>query len=148
MGIWVLIITKKSYINFNKILTNVGAKRVLALCANVGVAQKSTCQFPTHRASEISAFIRTDGQTDRRTDGQTDMARSTRLVILIKNIYNLWDRKRFVLPVTYFPTNLVYSFTLCLFNEKNALLRVCRVTQPQQPTNFLIRSLIVLGCLL
>jgi len=32
--------------------------------------------------SEISAFI--------RTDGQTDMARSTRLVILIKNVYTLW----------------------------------------------------------
>jgi len=31
--------------------------------------------------SEISAFI--------RTDGQTDMARSTRLVIVIKNIYTL-----------------------------------------------------------
>jgi len=30
--------------------------------------------------SEISAFMRTDGQTDRR-------ARSTRLVILIKNVY-------------------------------------------------------------
>jgi len=54
--------------------------------------------------SEISAFI--------RTDRQTDMARSTRLVILIKNIYTLWGRKRFLLPVTYFPTNLVYPFTL------------------------------------
>jgi len=81
--------------------------------------------------SEISAFIRTDRQTDRRTwldrsdpdqeyiyfmgsetDGQTDMARSTRLVILIKNIYTLWGRNRFLLPVTYFPTNLVYPFTL------------------------------------
>jgi len=36
------------------------------------------------------------------------MARSTRL----KNIYTLWGRKRFLLPVTYFPTNLVYPFTL------------------------------------
>jgi len=35
---------------------------------------------------EISAFIR------------TDMARSTRLVILFKNIYTLWGRKRFLLP--------------------------------------------------
>jgi len=49
--------------------------------------------------SEISAVI--------RTDGQTDMARSTRLVILINNIYTLWGRKRFLLPVTYFPTDLV-----------------------------------------
>jgi len=48
---------------------------------------------------------------------QTDMARSTRLDILIKNTYTswgrkrflhtLWGRKRFLLPVTYFPTNLV-----------------------------------------
>jgi len=50
--------------------------------------------------SVILAFI--------RTDRQTDMARSTRLVILIKNMYTLWGRKRFLLPVTYFPTNLVY----------------------------------------
>jgi len=55
---------------------------------------------------------RSSGQTDRRTDRQTDMARSTRLVILIMNIYTLWGRKRFLLPVTYFPTNLVYPFTL------------------------------------
>jgi len=34
------------------------------------------------------------------------MARSTWLVILIKNIYTLWGRKRFFLPVTYLPTNL------------------------------------------
>jgi len=40
------------------------------------------------------------------------MARPTRLVILIKNICTLWGRKRFFLPVTYFPTNLVYPFTL------------------------------------
>jgi len=33
-------------------------------------------------------------------------------VILIKNIYTLWGRKRFHLPVTYFPTSLVYPFTL------------------------------------
>jgi len=40
------------------------------------------------------------------------MARSTRLVILTKIIYTLWGRKRFILPVTYFPTNLLYPFTL------------------------------------
>jgi len=27
-------------------------------------------------------------------------------------IYTLWGRKRILLPVTYFPTNLVYPFTL------------------------------------
>jgi len=32
------------------------------------------------------------------TDGQTDMARSTRLVMLIKNMYTLWGRK---LPLHY-----------------------------------------------
>jgi len=31
---------------------------------------------------------------NRQTDGQTDMARSTRLVILIKNIYTLCIRAR------------------------------------------------------
>jgi len=31
-----------------------------------------------------------------------DMTISTRLVILIKNIYTLWGRKRFLRPVTYF----------------------------------------------
>jgi len=40
------------------------------------------------------------------------MARSTRLVFLIKNRYILWGRKRLLLPVTYFPTNLVLPFTL------------------------------------
>jgi len=43
----------------------------------------------------------------QRSYGQTDMAGSTRLVILIKNIYTLWSRKRLLLPVTYFLTNLV-----------------------------------------
>jgi len=49
--------------------------------------------------SEISAFI--------RTDGQKDTARSTRLVILIKNIhiYTYWDKERIHLPVTYFLSN-------------------------------------------
>jgi len=51
--------------------------------------------------SDISVFIRTD-----------DMARLIRLVILMKNIYTLWGGKRILLPFTYFPTNLVYPFTL------------------------------------
>jgi len=63
--------------------------------------------------------------TDGRTDGQKDMARSTRLVILIKNIYTLWGRNRFLLPVTYFPTNLVYSFTLRVtgINTTDAIIK-------------------------
>jgi len=48
------------------------------------------------------------------------MTRSTRLVILIKNIYTLWGRK-FPLPVTYFPTNLVYPFTLRVTGIKSGL---------------------------
>jgi len=71
-----------------------------------------------------------------RTDGETDIARSTWLVIvinilnvlyilygvgLIKNIHmyilcgvgnDTLYRKRFFLPVTYFPTNELYPFTL------------------------------------
>jgi len=54
---------------------------------------------------------------------------SERLVILIKNIYTLWGRKRAsdpdqeyiyfmgsetLLPVTYFPTNLYSTLTLCI----------------------------------
>jgi len=31
--------------------------------------------------------------------------------MLIMNIYTLWGRKRFLLPVTYFLTNLVSSIT-------------------------------------
>jgi len=49
------------------------------------------------------------------------MARSTRLVILTKNIDTLWGRKRFLLPVTYFPTNLVYPFTLRVTGIKSTL---------------------------
>jgi len=36
------------------------------------------------------------------TDGQTDVARSTRLVMLIKNIYSLWGLKRLLPCVANF----------------------------------------------
>jgi len=49
--------------------------------------------FVAFVVSEISAFT--------RTEGQTHLARSTWLVILIKNVYTFWGRKRFHLPVTY-----------------------------------------------
>jgi len=49
---------------------------------------------------EISTFIR------------TDMTSSARLSILIKVIYTLCGRKRFLLPATYFSTNLLYPFSL------------------------------------
>jgi len=78
--------------------------------------------------SEISALY---GQTDRRTDGQTsvhtdrrtdrrtwlDLARSTLLVILIKSIYTLEGRKRFLLPITYFPSNLETYFSTNLVTK-------------------------------
>jgi len=38
--------------------------------------------------------FKTDRLVCLETDGQTDMARSTRLVMLIKNMYTLWARKR------------------------------------------------------
>jgi len=66
--------------------------------------------FYTDRRTDGHGWI--DSASDPDQGGQADMARSTRLVILIKNIYALWGRKRFRLPVTYFPTNLVYPFTL------------------------------------
>jgi len=46
--------------------------------------------------------VETNGLTDGRTDGQTDMARSTRLVMLIKNMYTLWVRKRLLHCVASF----------------------------------------------
>jgi len=38
--------------------------------------------------------------------------RSTRLVMLFKNIYSLWGRKCFLLPPTYFSTNIGYPFSV------------------------------------
>jgi len=46
------------------------------------------------------------------------MARSARLLILLTNIYTLWGRKRFLLPVTYFTTNLVHPFILLVTGIK------------------------------
>jgi len=85
-------------------------------CAGISGICVPNPSIATLIVSEISAFI--------RTDGQTDMARSTRLVILIKNIYTLWGRKRFLLPVTYFPTNLVYPFTLRVTGIKSSVIVV------------------------
>jgi len=42
------------------------------------------------------------------SDGQTDMARSTRLVMLIKNIYSLWGRKRVLHCVANFWLKSIY----------------------------------------
>jgi len=64
------------------------------------------------------------------TDGQTDMARSTRLVMLIKNIYTLWDRKRLLHCVANFWLKSIYP--LQEYKELNGILTVNR-NQVQVP---------------
>jgi len=76
----------------------------LPLLAHLHVTESQLSNFCNFRDFSVHP----DGQAD----GQTDMYRSTRLVILIKSIHILWGRKRFFIPVTYFPTNLVYPFIL------------------------------------
>jgi len=49
-----------------------------------------------------SNSFKTKRQVCVETDGQTDMATSTRLVMLIKNIYTLWGRKRILHCVANF----------------------------------------------
>jgi len=49
----------------------------------------------------LLAFIVPKIPTFIRTDRQTDWDRSNRLLILINNIYTLYGRKRYILPVTY-----------------------------------------------
>jgi len=46
--------------------------------------------------------IKTEKLVCVESDGQTDMARLTRKVILIKNIYTLWGRKRLLHCVANF----------------------------------------------
>jgi len=72
------------------------------------------CLWKQHIFLNLLAFIVREISTFIRTYRQTDMARSTRLLILIRNIniYILYGQKRFLLPVTYFLTNLVLPFTL------------------------------------
>jgi len=59
------------------------------------------------------------------TDGQTDMARSTRLVMLIKNIYTLWGRQRLLHCVANFWLKSIYP--LQGYNKEE------RVTQLKGP---------------
>jgi len=62
--------------------------------------------------NKVNLIIRNSkkGQTDR----QTDMAISTRLLMLIKNIYTFWGLPRLLLPVThnFFCTNVIDPFVL------------------------------------
>jgi len=55
--------------------------------------------FLAYIFSEIPAFM--------RTNKETDMARTTRLVILIKNIYTFYVRKRFL--VSAVPVRCIIS---------------------------------------
>jgi len=54
------------------------------------------------------------------TDGQTDMARSARLVMLIKNIYTLWGWKRLLHCVA----NRLNQYTLCKGIKINAMSKI------------------------
>jgi len=97
----------------------VGARRVLAYGPcwnNFRYASSSRICVPN---PNIIAFILFQISAFIRTDWQTDLAISTRLVILIKYIYTLRDRKRFLLTVTYFPTN---PFTLRVTDIKIDLM--------------------------
>jgi len=64
------------------------------------------------------------------------MARSTRLVILIKNVYTLWGRKSFLLPFTYFPMNLVYPFTLRVMGIPGFVEAACRSVHKSKRASF------------
>jgi len=85
---------------------------------NLRCVRCSGIYMPSPNSLSSYTFQDLSVHPDGQTNGQTDMARSTRLVILIKNIYTLWDWKRFLLPVTYFPTNQVYPFTLQVTGRK------------------------------
>jgi len=71
------------------------------------------------------------------------MARSTRLVILIKTIYTLWGRKSFLLPVTYFPTNLVHPFTLRVTGIFNIFFQILSSSSSFKDTEYVNRSITI-----
>jgi len=66
----------------------------------------STYILPAKDLSLLEKFQPNSLKTERlvcvEMDGQTDMARSTRLVLLIKNIYTLWGRKRLLYCIANF----------------------------------------------
>jgi len=64
-------------------------------------------------------------------------------VVLIKNIYTLWGRKRFLLRVTYFPTNLVYPFTLLVtgITRNNAIVEYLDYQIPVTSLNAIVEYL-------
>jgi len=62
------------------------------------IRQVPTYKIPSKKIRLLGKFqpdsLKTEGLVCVETDGQTDMARSTRIVVLIKNICILWGRKR------------------------------------------------------
>jgi len=68
--------------------------------------------LPAKEIRLLGKFLPDSFKTERlvsvETDGQTDMARSTRLVILIKNIYTLWGRKHLLHCVANFWLKSIY----------------------------------------
>jgi len=94
---WSLIIKAKTLLNFSKIMGfNISGFSRIGVCGHYSGRSTLLALHKKlknlHAKSQLSAFI--------RTFGQLGMARSTRLVILIKNIYTLQGQKRFLLPVT------------------------------------------------
>ena len=76
---------------------------------------KITVQFLlTDRRTDGQTDGQTDRQTDRQTDGQTDIVRSTSLYTLINMIYTLWGLRLFLLCVTNFMPNAIYSFDVSM----------------------------------
>jgi len=65
-----------------------------------------TYTLPAKEIKLLGKFQPDSFKTERllcvETDEQTDMARSTRLIMLIKNIYTLWGRKRLLHCVANF----------------------------------------------
>jgi len=65
-----------------------------------------TYTLPAKEIKLLGKFQPDSFKTERllcvETDEQTDMARSTRLIMLIKNIYTLWGRKRLLHCVVNF----------------------------------------------
>jgi len=69
--------------------------------------------------------FKTERQVCVETDGQTDMARLTRLVMLIKNIYTLWGRKRLLHCVANFWLKSIYflqGYNKCTTSKLNVTL--------------------------
>jgi len=98
--------------NFYSIIKTVGATVLDGLCAlawrnKLALRKKLRNLHAKSQLSSFCSFRDLSVHTDGRKDGQTDMAINPDQ----EHIYFM-GRKRFLLPVTYFPTNLVYPLAL------------------------------------